>query len=99
MKKIYFCYTGFLFTVAALAIYGCNSKPAENKNAALSKTDLRLTGGFSATIVADSIGPVRHLALNKDGEIFVKLNALKDGKGIYLLSDTDHDGRMEKKTG
>lgn len=99
MKKIYFRYAGLLFTIAGLANFGCNNKPAENKNAALSKADLRLQVGFAATIVADSIGPVRHLAVNKDGEIYVKLNALKDGKGIYLLSDTDHDGRMEKKTG
>jgi glucose/arabinose dehydrogenase len=99
MKKIHLCYAGLLFTIVGLAISGCNNKPATDKNTTLSKADLKLQPGFSATIVADSIGPVRHLTVNKGGEIFVKLNALKDGKGIYLLSDTDHDGRMEKKTG
>jgi len=62
-------------------------------------TSLILPQGFSASIVADSLGPVRHLALNKNGDIYVKLSALKEGNGILYLSDTDHDGKMDKTTG
>jgi glucose/arabinose dehydrogenase len=83
----------------SLAISACNhSKTDErNKNAALHKANLTLPAGFSATIIADSLGPLRHLAVNKEGNIYVKLNALKDGKGILFLTDTNHEGVMEKK--
>ncbi|MDQ6813120.1 MAG: hypothetical protein M3040_05250, partial [Bacteroidota bacterium] len=57
---------------------------------------LILPQGFSATIVADSLGAVRHIAVNKNGSIYVKLGSLKNGKGILFLSDTDNDGRMDK---
>lgn len=83
----------------SLAISACNySKTDENaKKAALRKANLTLPAGFSATAIADSLGPLRHLAVNKEGSIYVKLNALKDGKGILFLTDTGHVGVMEKK--
>ena len=80
-----------------VAVSGCNkSKSIVNKTPA--KADLKLPDGFSAAIIADSLGPVRHLAVNSQGDIFVKLNALKDGKGIIFLADTNHDGVMEQKS-
>jgi glucose/arabinose dehydrogenase len=76
---------------------GCNkNKTAENKTTA--KAGLKLPHGFSAIIVAGSLGSVRHLAVNSEGDIYVKLNALKDGKGIIFLTDTNHDGVMEQKS-
>ena len=63
------------------------------------ETSLTLPRGFSAAIVADSLGSLRHLAINKNGDIYVKLRALKDGKGIFFLRDTDGDGRMDKSMG
>lgn len=80
--------------LAFIFISGCNKKSA-NKTPA--KADLKLPEGFSATIIADSLGPVRHLAVNNQGNIYVKLNALKEGKGIIFLTDTNHDGVMDQK--
>ncbi|HTK20534.1 MAG TPA: PQQ-dependent sugar dehydrogenase [Mucilaginibacter sp.] len=77
-------------------VTGCKNKPAGTKTPA--KADLQLPSGFSATIVADSLGPVRHLAVNNQGDIYVKLNALKNGRGIIFLTDTDRDGVMEQKS-
>lgn len=77
-------------------VSGCKNKSAENKTPA--KADLQLPSGFSATIVADSLGPVRHLAVNNQGNIYVKLNAMKNGKGLIFLTDTNHDGVMEQKS-
>jgi len=77
-------------------VSGCKNKSAENKTPA--KADLQLPSGFSATIVADSLGPVRHLAVNNQGNIYVKLNAMKNGKGVIFLTDTNHDGVMEQKS-
>lgn len=63
------------------------------------KTSITVPAGFAITIVADSLGPVRHLAVNKKGDLYVKLGALKDGKGIYYLIDTNQDGYFDKKIG
>ncbi|HSU49318.1 MAG TPA: PQQ-dependent sugar dehydrogenase [Segetibacter sp.] len=60
---------------------------------------LILPQGFSATIVADSLGAVRHIAVTKNGQIYAKLGSLKNGKGILFLSDTNNDGKMDKSMG
>ena len=87
----------FSTIILSATLSACNNHQAKIPD--LPKANLNLPHGFSASIVADSIGPVRHIAINHEGDIYVKLSALKDGKGIYMLSDTDHDGRIDKKTG
>src|ERR1700748_1445403 len=82
----------FFVMIFLTGLSACTNR--QTKISDLPKTNLTLPGGFSASIVADSIGPIRHIAINNEGDIYVKLNALKDGKGIYMLSDTDHDGRV-----
>jgi glucose/arabinose dehydrogenase len=67
------------------------------KNLAIYKADLKLPEGFSATIVADSLGSIRHLAVTSKGDVYVKLNSVRRNKGIFFLSDTNHDGRLDKK--
>lgn len=62
------------------------------------KADLKLPEGFSATIVADSLGPVRHLAVTANGSVYTKMNSLRRTKGIIFLADTNNDGRLDKKT-
>ena len=93
MRKIVLAAT--CLSLMSIVISGCNKNKSQNKTAI--KADLKLPEGFSATIVADSLGPVRHLAVNNQGDIYVKLSALKDGKGIIFLTDTNHDGVMEQK--
>jgi glucose/arabinose dehydrogenase len=60
---------------------------------------LKLPAGFTAVTVVENFGGTRHLAVAPDGSIFVKLNKLKDGKGIYRLQDTNGDGKADKITG
>ncbi|HEY5367462.1 MAG TPA: PQQ-dependent sugar dehydrogenase [Hanamia sp.] len=78
---------------------GNNSLSTETKSAPAVKANLKLPDGFSATIVADSLGHLRHMAINTNGDVYVSLSALQDGKGIYMLSDTNKDGRLVKRTG
>jgi glucose/arabinose dehydrogenase len=102
MNKIVLGGACLLFAIAGSTILsGCgnNNKPTENKSDTPSQTNLKLPSGFSSAIVADSLGPLRHLAITSQGDIYVKLNSLKDGKGVYFLSDTNHDGKMDKKIG
>ncbi len=94
-------------TIACLAIIvvacssACNNNTTstETKTASVQKANLVLPAGFSASIVADSLGHLRHMAINTNGDVYVTLSSLQDGKGIYLLSDTNKDGSLNAKTG
>lgn len=85
--------------LAALAITSCNPAPPARKklSADADNAGLKLPQGFGAIKVADSIGQARHLAVTTQGDIYVKLNRAKDGKGIVLLSDKDGDGKTESR--
>ena len=84
----------FSFTnVTSIDYQGAQPK-ADKDNAGLT-----LPTGFSALKVADSLGQARHIAVTKEGNIYVKLNRPKNGKGIIYLEDANKDGRMEKQTG
>ena len=60
---------------------------------------LVLPAGFSAGKVATDLGRVRHIAVAANGDVFVKLEKLKDGKGIWRLHDTNGDGKPDQVTG
>ena len=75
-----------------VSTYAQNIKPdADNAGLTLPK-------GFAALKVADNLGRTRHIAVNKQGAIYAKLERLDNGKGILVLKDTDGDGRAETKT-
>ena len=48
---------------------------------------LKLLPGFGAVTVVDSLGRNRHLVVNSNGDIYVKLARLKDGNGIVVLRE------------
>ncbi|TAJ53663.1 MAG: sorbosone dehydrogenase [Chitinophagaceae bacterium] len=56
---------------------------------------LKLPAGFGALKVADGIGRARHIAVTAQGDVYVKLMRLADGKGIVRLRDTNGDGKAE----
>lgn len=58
---------------------------------------LILPGGFRSLVVADSLGASRHLAVNANGDIYVKLKEPKEqvGLGNVALRDLDGDGRAD----
>ena len=60
---------------------------------------LKLPGNFRAEIIADNLGAARHLAVSKQGLVYVKLAKLKEGKGIIVLGAVNSDGRPAKETG
>lgn len=62
-------------------------------------SSLKLPGGFTASIFADSLGSTRHIAINSNGDLYVKLGGLKDGHGILRLRDTNNDGATDSITG
>jgi glucose/arabinose dehydrogenase len=57
---------------------------------------LDLPEGFCAGVVADSLGFIRHLAVNNNGDIYVALrNQRLNLGGIIALRDTNQDGKMD----
>jgi glucose/arabinose dehydrogenase len=60
---------------------------------------LTLPPGFCALVVAEKIGRARHLAVRRNGDIYVALNPARDGSdagGLLALRDADGDGRAER---
>ena len=77
-----------------------NPKPSSRSGRkAIVAADLKLPAGFSGTIVAQELGAARHLVITKNGDIYIKLAKLKEGKGIYRLRDTNNDGVIDEQTG
>ena len=57
---------------------------------------LVLPEGFEAVVVVDSIGPARHLAVNDNGDVYIKMRfAHPEGENIGLR-DTDNDGKADQ---
>ncbi len=56
---------------------------------------LFMPDGFEAVVVADSVGPARHLAINKNGDIYVKLRSVVPQGGSVALRDTDNNGKAD----
>ena len=93
---------GCAFLLCIQFLSSCQTSTKESTTSTINDSAAKaliLPQGFSASVVADSLGPLRHLALNKNGDIYVKLSKLKDGKGILFLSDTDGDGRIDQTMG
>jgi glucose/arabinose dehydrogenase len=84
------------------------TQTACDKNAALPPGDLDAGGltlplGFEALVVADSVGPARHIEVASNGDIIVALRntagqdrSLVPG-GILVLRDTTGDGRADEQ--
>ncbi|MAU15126.1 MAG: cytochrome C [Muricauda sp.] len=54
---------------------------------------LFLPEGFEALVVVDSIGNARHLAVNDNGDIYVKLTNAKQDSGNVAIRDINKDGK------
>jgi glucose/arabinose dehydrogenase len=78
MKKRAFASLPFLF-----AFFLANNNPEIPE-----EYPLQLPQGFKSETVVESLGRNRHIAINSNGDIYVKLNNPKNGKGIYVLRQT-----------
>ena len=53
---------------------------------------LTLQKGFGAIVVAPEVGRARHIAVSSTGDIYVKLERLRNGNGILVLRE-DGNGK------
>lgn len=60
---------------------------------------ITLPQGFKSVVVTSGLGKARHLTVAANGDVFVKLEKLKDGKGIIQLHDTNGDGKADETSG
>lgn len=54
-----------------------------------------LPAGFCAFVVADDLGPARHMAVAANGDLYVALRNRSEPGTIVALRDTDGDGRAD----
>lgn len=57
---------------------------------------LVLPDGFEAVVVVDSIGPARHLAVNANGDVYIKMRFAHEAGENIGLRDTDNDGKADQ---
>jgi glucose/arabinose dehydrogenase len=81
LKSIIFILIIFIYS-------SCNSKVDKKSN-----ENITIPDGFTITVFAEECGRARHLAVNDNGDVYVALRSLKNGKGIAAFRDTDSDGK------
>lgn len=84
----------FFFFFTLVFFIQCNTRPQLPKGDP-NNGGLFLPANFEAVVVVDSIGPARHLAVNDNGDIYVKLSRSKRGEGNVALRDVDGDGKAD----
>lgn len=78
-----------------MSLYACNPSD-ELPLADPDNGGLFLPKGFEALVVTDSIGRARHLAVNDNGDIYVKLSSSDSLRGGNIaLRDTNGDGKAD----
>jgi glucose/arabinose dehydrogenase len=82
--------------VVGMLCAGCVESNSPESRAQRSACDadnggLTLAEGFCATVVADTLGPTRHLAVAPNGDVYAALDKETKGSGIVALRDTNGD--------
>ncbi|WP_018611250.1 PQQ-dependent sugar dehydrogenase [Segetibacter koreensis] len=85
------------FAITQFAFSQSGNLSAVKNTGASTAPRLHLPAGFTSTVVAENIDAARHMAVNKQGNLYVKLSRLKDGKGIIYLKDTNGDGKFDEQ--
>ena len=85
----------FLLILVVLCA-GCGASDGPDSRAQRAACDadngsLKLADGFCATVVADTLGPTRHLAVASNGDVYAALDNMTKGSGVVALRDTTGD--------
>lgn len=60
---------------------------------------LKLPSGFTSVVIADNVGRNRHIAVNSNGDLYVKLDKLKNGKGVLVFKETGGKAKLVNSFG
>ncbi len=86
-----------LTSITAACLVACK-QPLHLPQGDTDNGGLLLPENFEALVVVDSIGPARHLAVNDNGDIYVKLtynDAMNGAGGTVGIRDLNNDGRAD----
>jgi glucose/arabinose dehydrogenase len=92
MKKL-------IFIMALLIAAGCSKETGETTPTIKFDSDnggIDLPPGFGGTVFADSLGKARHIAVSQNGDVYINLRSLNNGKGLVALRDSDQDGHADE---
>jgi glucose/arabinose dehydrogenase len=89
MKQI-FLFIAVLLMGMAKSSYAQPPKP---------KADFTLPAGFNYSVIGKSLSRARHIVVNSNGDVYVKLARPLRGKGIIRLRDKNKDGVIDDTTG
>ncbi len=86
-----------LFLLSLLTVFmGCQTpKTQVVPNPDADNGGLILPQGFGALVVADSVGPTRHIAVSESGDIYAKFRIATGTQGNVALRDTTGDGKAD----
>ena len=92
MQRIF---AGLAFFVLVFSFAACTTERGQAIVCDPDNGGLTLPDGFCAVVVADSIGPARHMAIRDNGDVYVALRRVTGGGGIVGLRDTTGDGKAD----
>lgn len=84
--------------VSSIVLFlGCSGSTDSEQNFSFSDDNggITLPDGFQAVVVADSVGPARHITTDDNGDIYVALSEEQNGNGIAALRDENGDGQAD----
>jgi len=74
-----------------------NEPSSQDSQCDVDNGGITLPDGFCAAVVADNLGVIRHLAVNKNGDLYVSMRHQRlNLGGIIAMQDQDGDGRMDR---
>jgi len=99
MKSLLYKQAAYItIIIVALSVISFTAFKNNNKHSYVNTKNggLFLPGNFQAVVVTDSLeGRARHLAVNSNGDIYVKLRFPDSIGGNVALRDTNNDGRAD----
>ncbi|HTQ27656.1 MAG TPA: PQQ-dependent sugar dehydrogenase [Puia sp.] len=102
LKVVFPSLVGCMFTLMACAGDKGSGHTGNGQSSAGDTTqDVTITvpAGFKAGVYASGLSGARHLTVAANGDVYVKLAKLKDGRGIYRLHDSHGNGRGDDQKG
>jgi glucose/arabinose dehydrogenase/mono/diheme cytochrome c family protein len=88
-------YAIFISLIAGILVLCTDNKETQLPSGDPDNGGLILPEGFEAVVVVDSIGSARHLAVNKNGDIYVKMRFANEAGENIALRDINNDGKAD----
>src|SRR5215217_4000609 len=76
----------YLIAILSIVNIGYGQKKTGKARTATANGGLKLPTGFAASVIARNLGVARHMAVNSKGDIYVKMDNVKNAGGIIELS-------------